>query len=321
MAPLIETVANSTARGWGAFVGGIRFIIDTFVRTATTAPNLGVSTGGQPWTTLSGNWSDNGSTAVNTDAASGYPIAAFDVGSENQLAYANVSPGMGAAIWVSAANSFWAAYSYNSDTPYSCSCTTGANCTYCGTKPTTSYTCNGTECGYDTFQQACGQADGSGCATTAVDNATGCTGNFSGVGPTETGGCGVGYPCMYSAPSSCSTGGGCYSCTYNCTTCYTYNYYLALINNLGGAITSYGSVTLSADAAAVAIQVAGNVISYAAYSASLSGPQTTLPTANKTGSGTYTASSPMKSTRVGIMKAPSNYTQGTKIGGFYGTGQ
>jgi hypothetical protein len=92
------------------------------------------------------------------------------------------------------------------------------------------------------------------------------------------------------------------------TTTYAYN--LRLIKSVGGTVsTATGDISLSSAAVAIKVTTSGDAITAQAYSdAALI---TTLGSAIS-----YTATSPIKGTAHGILKAPSAYGQGSTVDNF-----
>jgi hypothetical protein len=121
-------------------------IRDSFART--TSGSLGVTDTAQTWVANSGVWFANGSVAQSNTAASSYPVASIDYGSQNAIVAVNTSQGTGPAVWVSGSNNWYAAihYATGSTTTVQCNCTcnghyenvttttynSSANCQYCG---------------------------------------------------------------------------------------------------------------------------------------------------------------------------------------------
>lgn len=101
-------------------------IIDSFNRT-NTASTLGNTDTGNTWSILTGTWKINNNKAESTSNASDYALAKVDLGSYNASVSTDVTAGgVGPAVWISDANSWWASsVNYRSvftDTSYlSCS--------------------------------------------------------------------------------------------------------------------------------------------------------------------------------------------------------
>ena len=132
-------------------------VSDTFTR-ANTSSGLGTAEIGPSWNSLFGNWYVNSGAATSGDAVSAGVAGAISYLNLNN-ANATVSvggqtttAGVGPAVWVSAAGSWWAAIGYNGQVngtyTYSCNCScnghTVASCRTCanaafGTSTGTSY--------------------------------------------------------------------------------------------------------------------------------------------------------------------------------------
>ena len=119
-------------------------ITDTFTR-ANTSSGLGTSENGPAWTSLFGNWFVNGGAATSGDAVSARTAGAISYLNLNNanatvaVGGQSTTAGVGPAVWVSAAGSWWAAIGYNGQTnttyTYNCNCTcnghTVATCNTC----------------------------------------------------------------------------------------------------------------------------------------------------------------------------------------------
>lgn len=103
-----------------------------------------------------------------------------------------------------------------------------------------------------------------------------------------------------------------YSCYTSERTVTTYNYYLRVIQSLGGAVSSVGTdLALSSQAAAVKVEISGNNVVSTAYSnASMT---------SSLGSRTDSFLSATKTKNVGIIKSPSPYNQGLTVSNFIAT--
>jgi hypothetical protein len=293
--PFQSSFEIEAGKNWGYYEPDVRYILDTFDRPSG---NLGISTNGQPWNILSGTWAVNSNyQATTSTAATSYPLATYDLVDINQLAYANVSPGMGVAFSIQNASNWYAIASYNNYSTYRCNCstcetcntctygcTTGANCSICGS------TCN--TCGsLNIYTTNCAQC-GSTCNT-----------------------------CTY----GCTTGANCTACgstpyTCDCATCYNYYYYLTVLQNVNGTVSTLTTISLSQNATSISVEIEKGVVSYYAYSTNISGIITQpyglgalLVSGTLSISGTF-------GTQIGMIESPSSYTQGTTISGFFGTG-
>ncbi len=291
------------AKEWGYYEPETRFIQDSFNRPSGV---LGVSTNGQTWNVLAGSWYVNNNYQAQTDTGvtSGtgpYPLASFDLVDVNQLGYANVSPGMGFAFNIKDANNWYAIAGYDDSKSYSChcqtcytcntctyGCTTGANCAECGSYCLTCVWCSPLPCPASPSCTYCGSA----CNT-----------------------------CTY----GCTTGANCTACgqtghVCNCQTCYTYYYYLTILQSINGTVYTVSTVSgLLSDIVSIAVETNNGTVNYYAYSTNISGIITSpdgLGTVLT--SGTLTLSGSL-GTQIGMVKTPSYYIQGYTISGFYGT--
>ena len=89
----------------------------------------------------------------------------------------------------------------------------------------------------------------------------------------------------------------------------TYAYFLTLIKSVGGTVSSAAStISLSSQAAAIAVSTQGNNITATAYS------DTAMT--SSLNSISHTASSPTTSPKSGIIKAPSSSSQGSTVDNF-----
>jgi hypothetical protein len=312
MSPLLSSFAGASSKAFGLLAGALKPIQDLFTRT--TSGSLGTATSGQSWVATRGTWSANGTQATSADAASNNSIASIPYKS-NVVTSASVSGGTGPVFWLTDANSWWSAVSYNTstETPYSCNCQscgntcTSADCAACGSDET----CN--SCTYSYTAYSCtggnyvcnGSLCCSGISGNIVGNATSSTVTETGVNCYYCGSTIVCRTCQH-------TGGTCGSYSCNCQTCYntTYNYYLRLLQSLSGTVsTATSDISLASAAAAISVETLGNAITAKAYS------NTTMTTQLGT-TMSYTPTTPTKGTSVGIIKTQSPYTQGSTIDNF-----
>ena len=132
-------------------------ITDSFTRT-TTAGTLGNTDTGNAWSVLRGDWYANGSKARGTLPASNNnagALAVVELGSQNKVVSAEVSPGMGVVVWGVDANNWWAVAQTNYNYSYSYNTT----CTSCSTCSQTVYCCGSCPCNNgapDTNDCCCG---------------------------------------------------------------------------------------------------------------------------------------------------------------------
>ncbi len=94
----VQALAVDDTSSWSSTVSATTAMADNFNRTAAT---LGVtSTGGFPWTALSGTWSTNGTMATTPAVNSSNPLATINYGWANVDASVGVSSGGGDALYL-----------------------------------------------------------------------------------------------------------------------------------------------------------------------------------------------------------------------------
>lgn len=284
----------------------IKKVSDLFNRT--TSGSLGTADTGQTWSATKGVWYANGSQAQSDGTASTYPLASIATGFVNTVVSATVSGGCGPAFWVTDANSWWASVSFltSSTSSYNCN---PYNCNpySCNPYNCNPYNCNPYTCNCSTSYSCA--AYGSGCFGQGVYlDGTDCRCESNGgiIGPASAStSCQTCYQTCY---NTCYA--TCYDTCYNTCTSTTYGYYLRLLSSVGGTVsTATGDVSLSAGATAIKVTTLGDSITAQAYSDSAL--TTTLGSAL-----TYTPASPAKGTGQGIVKAPSDYSQGSTVDNF-----
>lgn len=288
-------------------VGGVwkqwfaAFITDNFNRS--TSGSLGTSSSGASWVATQGAWYANGGQAQSDSSASTYPVASVGFGLSDVSASAEVVSGTGVAVWVSGSGSWWAATSYNNTSSYSYTTCPNTCCNQCGGGTYTNYVC-GAGGNYSSSYWP-GQTYPCDAAHVYYVCATSWVGTA-----------GVGGMWYYSI---CGTQTGTYP-TYDCPPCvacgcYTtsgtnYNYYLRLLKSESGVVSTVtGDISLGSQAAAILVQTSGDTITAKAYS-------DTAMTSQLGTDLTYTATSPTKGSSVGIIKAPSDYNQGSTVDNF-----
>ncbi len=96
----------------------------------TTTSGLGIASGGFIYSSYARNtssWSVSGGKAINNSNGSGYPLQSVDLNSSNQNTSIDTSGGgLGLAVWVASANSWWAVvpeYSYEIEPGLAYNCT------------------------------------------------------------------------------------------------------------------------------------------------------------------------------------------------------
>lgn len=250
--------------------------IDNFNRS--TSGSLGTPSGGGVWIATSGTWSADGSKATSATAASSYPIASAELYTNAPTIDLDTDgAGAGIAFWVQDSSNWFGVVPWRAtDTNY------------------TQLTSYGSQC--NGFQTVCN----------AFGSYSGCTGY---------GNYGQGKTCVdFYRYNTCNAYGQ--VCTkYTQTTTYSQqtNYsagtrYLRLLKNVAGTVSTVTDQAVNAAVASIKVIVnSSGTITAKAYS---SAGQT-----NQTGSDlTNTPSSPTKTTKHGIMLAPSGSdTQQTKV--------
>jgi len=268
-----------------AAIGGA--IVDLFNRV--TSGSLGT-----PWTAVRGVWYANGSQAQSDDAASNYPIARVATGSANMEVSATVSAGTGVSFWVSDANNWYASVYYNQTNSYQCNCQT-----------CTSFCCN--TCTV-TSSAYCGSAYG--CSSGYVcQTSKCCVGGGSVIGNATL----SPLTCTVTNCSACGQYAcGSYSC--NCSTCNDFLHYLRLSRAVSGTITQsvVSDVALSGAPAAIKVTTNAGTITGRAYS--------DAAMTNQTGTFTTTPAGAVQAARAGIIKTPSNTSQGSTVDNFTALG-
>ncbi|CAB4122202.1 hypothetical protein UFOVP27_101 [uncultured Caudovirales phage] len=322
--PNVYTKVGSTwkavSRGYTK-IGGvwrlwfIQPIVDTFTRT-TAAGNLGSTDTGTAWTVLRGSWYSNGTQAIESaSTATTYPLAAVDLSVSDVIVSASTPlstcAGLGVNFWTVDANNWWAAivysdsYSYSYATTctscYSCSVCTGTGCTgLCGNAvadPNNCGCCSSICCLPDS---CCGTDAYGNCICISYGPCFSCCSSFTcagscGTGKADTNNCG----CCNTTSTCCSS----VACT---GTAIGYNYYVRLVSSVAGTITTIQTSTATGTVpTSIAVSTLGNVITATIYSGATSIATTT-----------YTATSPNKGTKVGILKGYAASNQGTALDNF-----
>lgn len=268
-----------------AAIGGA--IVDLFNRV--TSGSLGT-----PWTAIKGTWFANGSQAQSNDAASNYSIARVSLGSNNMTVSATVSAGTGVGFWISDANNWYASVYYNQTNAYSCNCQT------CPT-----FSCN--TCTV-TSSQYCGSAWGCSSGFVCQTNKC-CVGGGSVIGNATQ----SPLTCTINNCQACGqTQTGSTPC--NCSTCFDYFHFLRLSRAVSGTITQsvISDVALSGPPAAIKVVTnAGSITGYAYSDAAMT---------NQTGTFNTTPAGAAQNGTAGIIKTPSNTSQGSTIDDFAAKG-
>lgn len=279
----------------------LKKIQDFFLRT--TSGNLGQSTSGSQWENISGEWYANIAYAVSDTVVSNTSAAIATVSlSPTFKANAVVSIGTGVAFWVTDSGSWWGSISYSDLSQYSCNCSTCYSSCYCSSCKS----CQ--DCGYVNGSCAVYSCSGAG-YTNTVRSGSSCydrtTGAYQGeavcTSYNKVYQCGPSYACAGYYP--CNP----YSC--NCSTCTEQKYYLRLLKSVGGTISeATGKISLSTSPYRITVETTGDIIKTIAWGSE--------ETTTKLGELIYTAPSPVKGSKVGIIKAVSDYGQDKYIYGF-----
>lgn len=331
--PILSSVNAVTAKVYGLLSATIVKIQDSFNRT-NNAASLGTADTGAVWTNTRGTWGISSNAASTSDAGSTYPLASVSVGKTNNTVSASITNGgPGVAFWVTDANSWWASsVDYNSTssttTTSSPGCCGGQGAPVngscpCGTlqtiPPTTYYYTSTTTTNTTYSCPSGGVLQGSGCyeyqeycmcyiyvydATPSTTTSTTCTSNYT-ASPNGSG-CGS-FPS--GGGSYCTSSPG--TCTSTITT-YTYYTTIKLYSSVSGTVAVQSSLQIASSnssyqvADSIQAQTNNNDITVKAY---LGGPQLG-------GTLSYTASSPTKGPRVGIVRTPATANAGSVVDNF-----
>ena len=319
----------------GVAAGAVRKVTDTFTRT--TSGSLGTPSGGnqRAWSTASGTWYANGSSAQSDDPASYYSNT-FQLLYPEATMSADVSGGVGLAFWGSSANaSAWHSsypnYVQNSSTSSSCtgstvSCSDTANTCApggCGTVSSSSVTtCTGPDTTCSDFTNTCTTGCGSLTSSSTTQYCAG--GVYLPAGhpyATSGAGCYTSSTGTYIAPAQTqyirhfNTNVTTYTRTQNTTvssTTYTYDTRITTILTVVGSIMTTSTSTLVSGAGSLStvgslkVVTANNSATITAYSSPGLSSQLGSPI-------TYSPGSTQTAPYVGIVKAPSSYNQGSTL--------
>lgn len=288
----------------------VALITDSFNR-ANTVTGLGTTDTGQSWLATRGNWFVSSNQARSDDTASNYPLASVEFGGQDGVTSLSVTPGVGPAFWVTDSGSWWASYAYTQS-----STTTNCNGPATGNIYSSPITC---VCG----SQTSGSSSNCGGPATGLIyiSQESCTCGSSYSGPvqdcyplsespycTDIGGTIVGNQCCFTV-----TRYGCtatlqnvtlYGCSATQQSVTTTSHALRVVKSESNTVSTVGSdVTLASFPAAISVTTSGNTITSRAWSsANLTG---------LLGTNTQTPSSPVRGTKVGLVKAPSPSSQGS----------
>ena len=130
--PLLQTLANASARASGFAKSSLSKINDLFARV--TSGSLGTMTSGQLWNAVTGAWYANSGVAQTGSPPSSYPMAVVSFKPNASLTLENVSPGGGIAFWETDSGDWWGVtttateiQTYAGSTCHANSCCTGSN--------------------------------------------------------------------------------------------------------------------------------------------------------------------------------------------------
>lgn len=304
--PILSSLSGIAAKAYGMMANAKRIITDTFNRADGS---LGTSSSGSIWSVLRNTWSISSNKASSSTAGSSYPLAVFDIASQNQTVSADITNGgPGVSFWVTDANSWWASSANYSSSSYSCNCQTCSSCNSC----TYNITVTGCPpCGTSTVNNGCG------CYSTYFDNGVGCVDPDSNLTYAYCTTTVCNSPCTQSVTGvSCANCGSTdYSC--NCSTCYNDSIDLTIYSSVSGTVSTPSTLTVwtgssgsfTTTVGSILVSTSSNTITAKAYSAA--GLTTQLGSTL-----TYTPSSPTKGMKVGIIKTPSNTNAGSTLDNF-----
>ncbi len=313
----------------------LRVITDNFNRT--TSGGLGTSSSGAVWNGLRGVWFANGTQAVSNDTASTYPIASVSFRS-NATVSSDVSGGVGVSYWITDSSNWWASYPnyvQNSSTVTTCtgstvSCTDTTNtCSPggCGTVSSSSaVTCTGATVSCTDTTNTCSPG---GCGTITSSGVTSyscpnpaypylCPGQTCNELPGCNGASISATPGTTTYTRTQNTNVTTYTRTQNTnvtSTVYTYDTQIKVVSSVSGTVATQSTTTLVSGAGSLSTVgslkavTSGNQITTTAYSGTNLTSQLGSPIVS-------TPSSPSTGTSVGIIKAPSTYSQGTTLDTF-----
>lgn len=287
---LFGVVASAVQKAYG-------IVTDTFNRSDSTS--LGTAPGGQQWVNVRGAWAivSNKARGVAADK----PISTLTFTSTDLAVLVDgIGPGCGTAFWVTDSGNWWGAY-LDQTVTYS-SCQGGGNCA--GTSPCcSSWTYTSAYYYYYVYYQVGGAGNTAPCSSCGIY--TYCGTNCKKVSIKEY------------APSSYTCTGG-----YNAQCCSSYNavyYYdcspvttrkIKIIQSVSGTITDLATKSVTGAIVGIKTILSGSTISVKAYT----GAGYTSETAD--GDTTYTASSPTKTKKHGILLMPASNSQATDIDEF-----
>jgi hypothetical protein len=307
--PLMGSRGGGSVRGFGRF-GKVLLLslLDVFNRS--TSGTLGTSSDGKGvWKNVRGTWSANGSSAVNSDAASNNNIAVVDMDGANitnvQVDVQSAGGGTGVSFWVQDSNNYYAlypTYSTSSQTVTNCGGSSGSG----SSLPGGACGVGGSGCGqWYNYCYYAGRVEYTG-------SAPGCNIPSSWPGILDKN-CGPGW---YYVDCKCSS----YNWAGQNQTSSLTNYEstVKLLRVQGGSGSEIVSSTYTNNTSgynrtrSVAISTSGNTITYALYSSTNKGGSVLA-------SGNTSPSSPVKGLGVGVFKGSSTTEQGSAVNAFSAT--
>lgn len=231
---------------------------------------------------LRGSWSkDAGTNTVTTStASSSYPMTMIDGLTKDAIIdLTDIGQGMGAALWVTDQDNWWAVSSYQQTE--SCNCSTyyySCNCS------TYYYSCN-----CSSYSYACSWYTKYVCADRAPNGYCRSYYSYQAIASYCTG-----YSCSTCSGSSCNTCSG-----QSCSTCYPQ--YIRVLQSVANSISTIASWSYSTMARALRIKTSNKQITVETYSdtgfSSLLGTQS------------YNATSASETSKFGILASPSSYNE------------
>lgn len=277
-------------------------ITDSFTRT-TTAGTLGNTDTGNTWSVLRGDWYANGSKARGTLPSSNNnagALALVELGSQNKVVSAEVSPGMGVVVWGVDANNWWAVTQYNYNYTYSYTGT----CESCTTCSNTYYCCGSCPCNNgapDTMDCCCG---GYVCVAWADPYNTVCDAYVYDSCASFGCACGNAIEAQFTCCGNCCT--NYYTCctTYSCTqTAVATEWQLRVLKCVSGTVTVVDTQTTGTPPEKITVTTSGDTLSY------------TASRLNGTSPYTYSAAqtTPNKGTKPGIITVVAGPTGVTNL--------
>ena len=293
--PIISSFASAAARAYGWCSSKIKILItDNFNRA--NGP-LGNTNTGQAWEAINGTWAIVSNQASSSDAGSTYPVAAVNLQSYDGIVSANITDGgPGVVFWLTSANSWWASsVNYRSTSEFTGTTQSGGG-----------YYANGFSISGYTCPSGCFYSPAMGECLSNIDE------SYCGPGTPVYVCNAAGSTCNYIPPFTfCGTKVG----SGNCNSVTTYITELKLYSNVAGTISTAATQQIASNtssytkANSMKVVASGNSITVTGYSSAGLVSQLGSPLTN-------TPSSPIKGTKVGIIKTPSTANQGSALDNF-----